>query len=249
MRENWSRDTLGMYQTLTQLTVRNKSTRLAYYFRNEVKYRILARTLLIMCCCIFCRCCCEDFCDEYCDWFDCDVYDLDDFSWLRSTFHHHISIEFNFSARKNKAQSTCCLVFHEYATEQMLRDWREDYTICLTSHFSRINESLVSQRNEYCVMCLIGCFELSAWILMIIGMSDIINGPNLHFNTSHIEWDTDSCPKFSKSYLDTAYDQSTVLLPLSATLMCLGFFWCCYLCKPQAPYGITCGVLMRYHCT
>ena len=130
----------------------------------------------------------------------------------------------------------------------MLRDWREDYTMVLTSHFSRINESLVSQRNEYCVMFLIGCFELSAWILMIVAMSDIINAPNLQFNIGDIEWDNVSCPEYSKRYLNICYNSSTVLLPLSATLMCLGFFWCCYLCKPQKPYGLACGVLMRY-CT
>merc|ERR1719361_607435 len=81
---------------------------------------------------------------------------------------------------------------------------------------------------------------------MIIGMSEIVHAPNLQFDIDEIGWDNVSCPRFSKHDLDSSDVRSRVLLPLSATLMCTGFFWCCFLWKPQKPYGLCCGALLRY---
>ena len=127
----------------------------------------------------------------------------------------------------------------------MLREWREDYTIILTSQFSRINARLVSQRNAYITMCFIGFFEISVWILMITAMSEIIAKPNMEFNIRNIDWNRDICDEYGKRYLRKCFKLSNHLLPISATLMSLGTFFCCYLCKP--PYGLSLGVFLRYH--
>lgn len=126
----------------------------------------------------------------------------------------------------------------------MLREWREDYTIILTSQFSRINARLVSQRNAYITMCFIGFFEISIWILMIVSMSEIVLKPNMEFMTKNIDWNDQICTKYSKPYLERASKLSNHLLPIAATLMCVGTFFCCYLCKP--PYGLSVGVVLRY---
>eukprot|EP01084_Bolivina_argentea_P158859 276709_1 len=128
--------------------------------------------------------------------------------------------------------------------KQLLREWREDYTIILTSHFSRIHARLVSQRNAYITMFFIGFFEFSVWILQIICMSEIIASPNMEFNLNNIDWDPIECDIYKKNYLRKCFKMSKHLLPISATLMCLGTFYCCYLCKP--PYGLTIGIILRY---
>eukprot|EP01084_Bolivina_argentea_P145604 255173_1 len=158
------------------------------------------------CCCCF-RWCCEDFCDDYCDWCDCDCFDWDDF-------------------------------------KQFLREWREDYTLILTSHFSRIHARLVSQQNAYITMFFIGFFEFSVWALMILSMIEIIVKPNMEFDIDLIHWDNVECDLYQKRYLRKCFRMSNHLLPISATLMSLGTFFCCYLCKP--PYGLSIGVLLRY---
>lgn len=127
----------------------------------------------------------------------------------------------------------------------MLMEWREDYTFLLTSQFSRINARLVSQRNAYITMCFIGFFEISVWILMITSMSEIIAKPDMEFNLPNIRWDGEICDEYGKRYLKRCFKLSNHLLPISATLMSLGTFFCCYLCKP--PYGLSVGVLLRYY--
>jgi len=126
----------------------------------------------------------------------------------------------------------------------MLREWREDYTLLLTSHFSRIHTALVSQNNAYATMCCIGCFEVAVWALMITSMSEIIARPDMEFDINAIDWNRDMCDEYGKRYLRKCFKFSKHLLPLSATLMSLGTFFCCYLCKP--PYGLTAGVVLRY---
>ena len=127
--------------------------------------------------------------------------------------------------------------------EQMLQEWREDYTIILTSHFSRINTRLVSQNNAYITMFFIGFFEFSVYILMITAMSEIIVSPNMQFDTDSIDWNNDECNLYQKSDLQKCHKMSRHMLPLSATLMSLGTFFCCFLCKP--PYGLIIGAVLR----
>merc|ERR1719447_755043 len=77
-------------------------------------------------------------------------------------------------------------------------------------------------------------------------MPDIVNAPDMEFDADHIIWDNTACPRYAKRSLIECANMSSILLPLSATLMCLGFFFCCYLWKPQKPYALSCGVVMRY---
>ena len=104
---------------------------------------------------------------------------------------------------------------------------------------------MVSQRNAYFGMCCIGFFEISVWILMIISMCEIITKPNMEFNIDNIDWNINICHQYQKRYLRKCLKMSNHLLPISATLMCLGTFFCCFLCKP--PYGLSIGIILRYY--
>ena len=114
----------------------------------------------------------------------------------------------------------------------------------MISHFSRYHERFVSQRNASCVMLLMVLFELTAWILSVVAMADAIAAPDTAFDLDAISWDTSSCPLYQKRYLRKVHRMSGHLVPLSATLMCIGFFSCCYLCKP--PKGLAVGAVLRY---
>ena len=136
-----------------------------------------------------------------------------------------------------------CILFSLFL-EDIILETRNDYSIIFTGLLSRIHTLCVSNTIINILQCLIFTFEFGSYVLICMLLAKIVHKPLFEFDLNNIIWNRDDGCPHGKNVLNKIYKYSNLLLPLSATLLSVGFFWCCCLCKPFK--GVIIGGIFRY---